>query len=433
MLAAASLIGLVLVIVLANVTKKNVGLLGIAAAFILGFFVVTGDNGITTSSISGGCKLMMGAFPDKLFFRIAILSIFFNIAATNDTMKTLSAKMVAMLRGKRKLIPFVFFLLGHIITALGVDGTAVQAVLLPLAALLAVQEGISFMPMGVLCTIGVWGGIQSPIARTGLVCEGLANDLGYTLGASNYIANLSACIICAVVVYFFLKGYKITDRKVQGASEQVEAFTRDQILTLAGIAVFAVMAIMGFEIAAAGGLMTVVLLLTTKVDQKKIIAMAPWSVLLMITGMSMYVEVMTEAGGIDLIVNFFSSFTTHATLGPCMTLAAAGLSFVSSAAGVVMPTFYPTVPGLAAAVGANPAFIMNAVSIGSHATSISPVSTGGGMIMSFGTAAFNGEDDERKAFMQLIYVALVQTVIMFILSWTPLCGIAIPNGNGFIG
>lgn len=428
MLALFSLILLAAIIFIANVTKKNAGLIGIAAAFFLGFFVVNG-NGVPESSVAGGCKLILKAFPSSLFFRIALLSLFFNIAAANNTMKTVSAKLVAMVKGRRQLIPFLFYFLGFGITAVGVDGSGVQAVLLPIASMIAVQEGVPFLAIGALCTIGVWAGIQSPIARTGLICEGLANDLGYTLGKSNFIANICASVVCAIVIYIFLKGYKVTKGTSDGKTSEKLTFSRDQVFTLFSMAAFIVLAIMGFETSVIAAVMAVILMLVTEVDQKKVISMIPWSVLILLTGMAMYVSMMAQAGGVDLLVNGLSKLMNKTTLAPFMTLAGACMSFVSSASGVVMPTLYPTVPNLAAAVGGNTAFVMNAISVGTHATSISPISTGGGMVMAFGAGDF-GEEEERKNFNRLIAVALIQTVVIFALSWTGVFGIGIPFGDG---
>ena len=66
MVALASLIALVLVIVVCAKKGTNPGILGLFISFILGFFIVT-ENGVTVSSVAGGCNAIFSGFPLKFF------------------------------------------------------------------------------------------------------------------------------------------------------------------------------------------------------------------------------------------------------------------------------------------------------------------------------------------------------------------------------
>ena len=171
------------------------------------------------------------------------------------------------------------------------------------------------------------------------------------------------------------------------------------------------------------------LLMTTGVDQKAVISEVPWSAIIMIAGMSMYVAMMSTAGGVDLLVNIFTGVLGKALAIPAFGAAAAALSFVSSASGVAIPTLFPIGARFAETMGINAVVIMNTISVCAHATSISPFSTGGGMVLSFSSGKIS-EDEERIIFNKLLIVCLIQTAVLILACTLGACSLAIPNGTG---
>lgn len=429
MLAAASLVMLVLIIFLANLTKKNPGFFGIAGGFLLGFFLSV--SGVPDSGIAGGCKTLMSAFPATLIMRVVAVALLFNIATVNGTVDLIAKKAVALVRGKRRLLPPIFFAASLALGLTGCGGVGVTAIMIPIAATICASEGIAFLPVGVLVQIGAWGGGQGWISATGLVCEATANSLGYTLGMSCTIANVICCTFSALIMYFFLGGYKISSRAVTESDIHLPKLTAEHLLTLLVIAAFIVCALLGFEIAVVSIVGVVILMLATKVDQAEIIARTPWSALIMIVGMSMYVSMMRAAGGVDLLVGFFTNLLGKTLAIPAFGAAAAALSFVSDAAGVAIPTLFPIGARFAESMGLNAVVIMNAISVCVHATSISPFSTGGGMVISLSAGKLS-EDEERRMFNRMLAVCVVQTAALLLACSLGACAIAIPGGTGKI-
>lgn len=212
MTAIASLIMLALIIFLSNYTKKNPGFFGITGGFIIGFFVLTSKG--ADSGIAGGCKILMNAFPTALIMRIMFVALLFNIATVNGTVDVIAKKVVALVRGKRCMLPPIFFAASLAVALAGCGGTGVVAIMIPIAATICASEGIPFLPVGVVIQIGAWGGGQGWVSSAGLICEATANSLGYTLGMSNTIANVICCCVSALIMYFFLGGHKIINREI---------------------------------------------------------------------------------------------------------------------------------------------------------------------------------------------------------------------------
>lgn len=113
-----------------------------------------------------------------------------------------------------------------------------------------------------------------------------------------------------------------------------------------------------------------------------------------------------------------------------MGISAGLLSMVSSALGVVYPTMMPMSVDIAAEVGGNvnPVALMAAVGAGGSLSGVSPLSTGGALILAaLGTAKkdFNGPE-ERKTFLQLFVMAgvgLLVIVVVSILLYNPIANL----------
>ena len=112
---------------------------------------------------------------------------------------------------------------------------------------------------------------------------------------------------------------------------------------------------------------------------------------------------------------------SNSTATPLMSLSAGLLSLVSSALGVVYPTMMPMCIDIAKQIGGvNPAALMSAVAAAGAASGISPMSTGGALII----AAIVGEErinltkeDENKLFVQLLIISMLTLVLLFVVSW----------------
>ena len=87
------------------------------------------------------------------------------------------------------------------------------------------------------------------------------------------------------------------------------------------------------------------------------------------------------------------------------------MSYVADGIGVVMPTLYPLVPGLASSTGINPQLLFSIISIGVSTTVLSPFSSGGAMFLSFVTQ----EENRNKLYVQLLLIPFAFILILLLM------------------
>ena len=133
-IAIASLVVLVAVIAISAITKKNAGVIGLIAAYILA--LVASANGVDINV----SKIVTSNWPTSVFFIVLATTFLFGIATINGTTQALSRNIVCLARGNAKLLPIIFFIFGAIISAAGAGGLIV-AVIMPIALFVAVENG----------------------------------------------------------------------------------------------------------------------------------------------------------------------------------------------------------------------------------------------------------------------------------------------------
>ena len=205
-------------------------------------------------------------------------------------------------------------------------------------------------------------------------------------------------------------------------------------LASAGSAFLPVICCIGFKLDTGlfAFVMAAVLILLGCADEKKAIKGIPWGTLMMICGVGVLVNMIDLLGGIDMVSDFLSSFMTSRTAAPIMAATSGILSWVSSTTGVVMPALYPICADLCTKfAGANYVELIAAVTATSFAAAISPLSTGGAIIMSSYSAAKETTTEElNKMFSTLFLLSVCNVLINVLMSalgifklgglfWTP--------------
>jgi len=167
-----------------------------------------------------------------------------------------------------------------------------------------------------------------------------------------------------------------------------------------------------------------VLSLLKVASEEKAIKSVSLGTLIMICGMGMLIEQMLALGGIQLLSDTLSRFTTPRLAAAVMTLLGGVLSWFSSASGVVMPTLIPTVPGIAAAVGAGEAAMIIGICIGAHAAATSPLSSCGAMSLAAYSSMTGADEQKRsKMFARLFYISIGGVAFVTVLGGLGLYGI----------
>ena len=232
------------------------------------------------------------------------------------------------------------------------------------------------------------------------------------------------------VAYFLFGGWKLFTRRrvapvemaqsdqagARGDAEvvDIEPFEGRHWLTLAILVTLVVVVI---EFRAHVGLAALtgaaILSLLRAADEKDAIKKMPWSVILMVCGVTVLIGVLSAQRGMDLFTDLLARIATPGTVTFMIALVTGAVSVYSSTSGVVLPAFLPTVPGLAARLGADPLSIAASMYVGGHLVDLSPLSTIGALCI----AALPNEADAKKLFNQLLWWGLSMMVVGAVICW----------------
>ena len=384
-IAIASLVVLVAVIAISAITKKNAGVIGLVAAYILA--LVASANGVDISV----SKIATSNWPMSVFFIVLATTFLFGIATINGTTQALSRNIVCLARGNAKLLPIIFFIFGAIISAAGAGGLIV-AVIMPIALFVAVENGISVLMMSLVTMGGIMVGGLSPLAINGIVAQQLSVDNGVIAeGLGGYMplwgAYAAAMGVFSIAAYFILGGLK--PKAVNAEKPHFVGFDRNQMMTLIAI------------------------------DQKKAIAAIPWSTIILICGMSVLISVVNKCGGIDFLSEKLEGVMTERSAQPIMVVLGGLMGAVSSGTGVVMPTLIPLATELSGTLGMSALSLVIGVIVGTNGVVISPLSTVGGICVGCAPESV----DKDKLYNQLLLSAVLFIVISTIASAIGLFGV----------
>lgn len=407
MLATVALMFLIAAIVIGFVRSINVGFVCLGLALILGLI-----GGVSSKEILGG-------FPSSLFMTLLGTMFFFSLLQENHTLELLSKKMVGLVGKKHFLIPILIYLVSYLLSAAGPGAISVQTVMIIFAVALAVQMDASPILMGGMAILGAVGGTTSPIALTGILVKDLTAGMeGLENIASPVFFGVSAAnFLCAVLLYIFYGGFRLKGENE--VKEKLPAFTRNQMICIAALLVM-VVAVVGFryDVGLVCFTLSLVLMLLGTVNEKGALKLVPWSVLILICGVNVLMSVTKTLGGIDLLADLLAKLMNRMTASPIMSLTAGMMSWFSSANGVVFPTLIPTAPAIAANVGGGvtAADLIMAIVGAATVAGISPMSTGGSLILASYTQGKEVSDKEQsKIFARLFATSLgcVAVIMVF--------------------
>ena len=162
-----------------------------------------------------------------------------------------------------------------------------------------------------------------------------------------------------------------------------------------------------------------VLILLGAADEKKAIKGIPWGTLVFICGVGTLISVINQLGGISLISDFLTSHMGPRSANPILAATSGILSWVSSTTGVVMPALFPIASEVVIKFAPNLQFqeLIAALTATSFAAAISPLSTGGAIIMSSISASKETTNEENnKMFKDLFLLSVANVAINVLLA-----------------
>ncbi|MBQ7560380.1 MAG: hypothetical protein IJS99_00910 [Synergistaceae bacterium] len=402
-----SLIVLAVVVAVGFIKKINLGFFALGIAFVLGTV-----GGLKASQITAG-------FSSSMFVTLVGVTFMFGMASQNGTLELFSKKIVALVGKHTVLIPILMFVLSAFISAIGPGHIAAGILMTTFAMYLAFEMDINPMATSLYAKLGANAGCASTLSITGILAAQLSNPLGYSgFGLHLFLSTLLSGFVFTLVVYILYKGYKVKADNPLKWSE-IPKFNRDQRITIIVIIIVVVCCI-GFKLDTGlfAFLAASVLILLGCADEKKAIKGIPWGTLVFICGVGALVNVINKLGGIKLVSDYLSSLMTADSAVPIMAATSGILSWVSSTTGVVMPALLPIAHNVAQTFSVSYVELMSAIVATSFAAAISPLSTGGAIIMSSYSASKETTTEEmNNMFKTLFLLSVANVLINVLMSW----------------
>lgn len=426
-LAVISLVVLAIVVAIGFIKKVNLGFLALGAAFILGTI-----GGLKAKEITGG-------FDSSMFVTLVGVTFLFGMASQNGTLDLFSKKIVALVGKKTVLIPILMFVLSAFISAIGPGHIAAGILMTTFAVYLAFEMKIDPVTTALFAKLGANAGCASPLSLTGVLAKSLTekeldrvvsgelvDSTGTLLSqlqnynpAHIFLSTLLSGFIFTLIIYIATKSYKVkADNPLK--LKDIPKFNRSQTLTIIAIVAMVVLCIgFQFDTGLTAFVAASVLILLGAADEKKAIKGVPWGTLVFICGVGTLISVINKLGGISLVSDFLTGMMGPNTAKPILSATSGILSWVSSTTGVVMPALFPIISEVV--VKFAPALhyqeLIAAVTATSFAAAISPLSTGGAIIMSAISASKETTNEENnKMFKNLFLLSVANVAINVLLA-----------------
>jgi di/tricarboxylate transporter len=442
--ALASLLALVAAIVLSMTTRINVGLIALVLAWLVGAY----------DESTLGLDAVTRAFPSMLFLTVLGVTALFAASEANGTLERLARRASRLAFGDARWLGPVFFTMACLLAAAGPGAVPTVALLAPMAMAVGTRAGMSPFLIAIVVANGANAGNLSPFSAVGII----ANTKMAAFGMGGHevkvmFANFAASLVVAAAAYVLFGGLRRgfdspggfapadpptrslagapaipapfarlarparsqhplsrggesedhDDSPVAGAlcdTNDVEpVWTWRHGLTLAAIVAWVLGVVffkwnLGLSALAA----SVFVIATGGADETATLKRIPWGVVLMVSGVSTLVDLLDATGGLDLFTSVLSRFATADSANAVMAFVTGAISLYSSTAGVVLPAFLPTVPGLVDKLGGgDPLAIALSVNVGASLVDVSPLSTMGALCL----AAAPATAEPRRLFRKL--------------------------------
>lgn len=404
------------VIILAFLRKTNVGILALAIGVIAVRIFAVSNPDMTDKALIGGVS-------SSMFVTLVGITLLFAIVNDTGALDLLARKIIAVAGKRIWIIPIAIYVAGFIIAGVGPGAIPALAIIPALAVSIALQVGYNPIMLALIGEAGLMAGRMTPITPEAAIITGAAESAGITSGVMGCVLLCQTLItvIFSIVIFLVYKGYRVKASDASLSLKSLEKFNGKQTVALLSIVVMLILIIfVKVNIGLAAMLVAGLLLLFHVANDSVCIKNCPWSTIIMVLGVGAFMSVVDAMGGIDLMSNGLASIMNKYTATPFMGVSAGLLSFVSSALGVVYPTMMPMSVDIAAQVGGvNPLALMAAVGAGGSLAGVSPMSTGGALILAaLGTnKAMKSEKEENKVFVTLLLWALAALLIIAVVSF----------------
>lgn len=396
-------------IILAFIRHVNIGIVALAMGVIgVRIFGLTDKDLI--SGISSG-----------MFCTLVGITLLFSIIKQTGALDLLAQKIVDSTGNRVWLLPITIYLAGFVIAGVGPGAVPALAIIPALAVTTALHVGYNPLMLALIGEFGLIAGRMTSITPEAAIITHAASSAGF----ENVMPIILVCqtlvtLIYVIIIFLLFKGYKLKTPKTNLKETKLPSFTKNQILSLLGIPLMLILMIaFKINIGLAAFFVSALLVLFGVAKDGEALKALPWSTIIMVVAVGALLSVVNKVGGIKLMSAAISSIMTSSTAVPLMGISAGLLSLVSSALAVVYPTMMPMCADIAAQVGGvSPVALMAAVGTGGSVAGISPMSTGGALILAaLGTNLDNFTSSQQaKVFVKLLIFSGGSLVLLAIIS-----------------
>lgn len=402
-----ALVLFIVTIVLAFIRKVNIGILAIAVGAI-----AVRIFGLTD-------KQLISGISSSMFCTLVGITFLFAVVKSTGALDLLAEKIISATGKKVWLLPIAIYIAGFIVAGVGPCAIPALAIIPAIAVTTALKVGYNPIMLALIGEFGLIAGRMTSVTPEAAVITSAAA----TSGIDNVMPAILACqtiitLVISILVFIYFKGYKLTT--TNATVTKPGPFTAKQLIALSGILLMLVlMIVFKVNIGLAAFISSALLVLFGIAPDGECLKALPWGTIIMVLGVGVLLTIVDKVGGIKLLSAAISSIMTSNTAIPLMGVSAGLLSLVSSALAVVYPTMMPMCTDIAAQVGGvEPLALMAAVGAGGSLAGISPMSTGGALILAaMGTNVENFTSTQQaKVFVQLLMAAVASLVVIIVVS-----------------
>lgn len=401
-LAWLSLAALLIALILSCVTQLNVGVLGLAFAWIVGVYMAH-------------MKLddVLAGFPVQLFLMLVGVTLLFAQAQVNGTLDKLARHAVRLCGGNLGLVPVMFFVLACAIASAGPGHVATAAMLAPMAMPMAARAGIPLFLMAIMVGNGAQAGSLSPFAPTGVIVAGIMNRIGMSGHEWYwYWTSLVAHAGTAFGGYLLFGGWRLFSKRVDdGHAEAADAgpFDTRNWLTLGAIlGVILAVLLWKVNVGMAAFFAAAALAVLGVAEHEQAVRKMPWTAIIMVCGVTVLITLLEKTGGLELFSAMLARVASPHTMTGVVAFVTGVISVFSSTSGVVLPAFLPTIPSVIMRLGGgDPLALAASMNIGSHLVDMSPLSTTGAVCL----AGIHDPAQFKATYTKLLFWGASMTVV----------------------
>jgi len=409
-----SIVVLLALFVVGTARSVNLGILGFAAAYGVGILAV----GMSAEDV-------VALFPGDLFLVLVSLTLLFGFAAHNGSIELLVTWVMRACRGRVALAPWVFFALTALLISLG--ALFAVAIVAPLAMPFARRYRLDPLMTGMMVVHGALAGAFSPISVYGVFIASYLDDQGLPVSPLLlFVVPIVFNVAVAALLYVVRGGWRASGRigpedtpatttgtttatttaTTTGTTAGTARPTTYQAITLLALAVLAVgTTAFGADITALAMLLATVLAVANPAAATAALGTVSWSVVVLVTGMVTYIEVLQQAGTVTFVSGGIVAVGAPLLAALLLYYLAGVTSAMASSVGIISVAIALAVPFLEAG-SVDPILFVVGLAIASTIVDVSPFSTNGALVLA------NVADEDRERFYRqlLVYAGVVVAV-----------------------